>query len=274
MLITVAIAMAAVAWPVAGLAALALILPMPEPDVFQPVYVDAVILAATVSWLPTHPRARFRAAHKGYIRLSALAIGYGALCAISVLPFVSGHPGGVGTIGRAAGNPHTLCGGHLHGRELPVSLGSSLLAIISVLLLGGLLRSGARPPRLHACWAARVLGRSSCVPSGTTDTLLPGGNRPRQWRFRHRELPRLLCRPILAARDRRLVARSARRYRPLLAIVMATLVAALVVSYSRSAYIGMAAGIVALVALRSPRRAVLLVAIGAVAGIALYPGVP
>ena len=63
----------------------------------------------------------------------------------------------------------------------------------------------------------------------------------------------------------------ARRYQPLLAVVIATTVAALVVSYSRSAYVGTAAGIVVLVALRSPRQALLLVAIAAVAGVALYP---
>ena len=61
------------------------------------------------------------------------------------------------------------------------------------------------------------------------------------------------------------------RYRPLLAVAVASLLAAMIVSFSRSAYIGTIAGLLVRTFLRSPRAALIATIVAVVAAVVLYP---
>ncbi len=197
-----------------------------------------------------------------------LAIGYGVFCAVGLLPFVSGHP--------AAWAPSAALQAIRILSAVAIFIVASYLfrwvpplAIIGVVLVGGFLAAGLALLAFMRIGPLELLA-GLLAHSGGTDQLLAeevdrasGGFATANYLGFFAAQYTLLgigVWPLVA-----------RRYQPLLAVVIATLVAALVVSYSRSAYVGTAAGIVVLVALRSPRQALLLVAIAAVAGVALYP---
>ena len=267
MAFAVTAAAVALIWPATGLAALALILPMPEPDLLQPVYVDAVILGATglgclMMRLPGSGNPR--RIHPALV----LAIGYGVFSALSILPMVSGYP------------PEWTPSAALKAIRILSAIGLFMVAsylfrwippmrIIAIALIGGLL---AAVLALMAFWQLGPLGSVSGLLASTAspDLLVTreaaratGGFSTANYLGLFASQYTLLALAIWPLANA--------RYRPLLAIAIATLVTALVVSFSRNAYIGTAAGVIVLTAMRSPRRAVVLMVVAAAAAAALYP---
>jgi O-antigen ligase len=90
MLAVLAMVAVAIVSPVAGLATLAVILPIPEPDLLIPIRVVGAVVGATA--FGTLLRTAMRPAP---IRISPgtlIALGYLALSGLSVIPAVSGYP--------------------------------------------------------------------------------------------------------------------------------------------------------------------------------------
>ena len=258
----------AVVWPAAGLAALALILPMHKTDLFQPVYMDAMVLGATglgclmIRRPGGGPPGRI---HPGLV----LAAGYAMYCALGVLPMVSGHP------------PDWAPSAGLQAIRILSAVGIFMVAsylfrwippmmIIAVALIGGFL---AAVLALLAFWHLGPLGLLAglLAPSDPASPLLPalqadrasgGFSNANYLGFFAAQygLLALGVWPLASA-----------RYRPMLAIALAAIVTTLVVSFSRSSYIGMAAGVIILTWARSPRTAIVLVIIVIAAVAVLYP---
>jgi O-antigen ligase len=257
LILAAAAAALAFVWPAAGLAVIALILPMREPDVLQPVYTIAVILSATglgcLVRLPGDKRPLH--IHPGIV----LAAGYLIYSTLSIVPAISGHPpewassAALEVLRLWSGLAICIVASFLFRWMSPIPivavaiLGSFLAAILALIAfwnigpagaIGGLL-SPLRPDRAGGGFSnANYLG--FCMAQATLLTLG--------------------CWFVVK-----------KRYRPLLAIALVALVAALIVTFSRSSYIAVIVGVVVLAFLRSPRAGVLLMIVAVTAAVVLYP---
>lgn len=256
-LLIAAAAAIALVWPGVGLATLALILPMREPDLFQPLYVVSIVLGSTAFGcllrLPGDP-------HELPVRPAiVLAVGYAVYTVISVVPTVSGYPvawaptAALEALRIVSGLGIFLVAGYLF-RSIPwrpviaiALLGASLAAVLALLpfwhigplgSLAGLLNPQATDRASGGFSNANYLGFLAAQAS-----LLAMG-----------------CWSITPP-----------RYRPLLAVALASLVTATVVSFSRSAYIGTVVGVLVLALLRSRRIALVVAIVAAILAVVLYP---
>jgi O-antigen ligase len=248
----------ALVWPAAGLAVLALILPMREPsDAFRPLYIDATIIGAASLGCLLRLAADRRPAHihPGII----LAAGYAFYTAVSVLPFVSGYPAEwVPTAGLQTIRIFSAVGIFLVASCVFRSLSPMPFIVIAL--------AGAFITAVLALLAFNGLG-----PVWALEGLLSPseGNRANGGFSNANYLGFFMAQSTLLALGCWSLAKV--RYRPLLTIVVGILVAALLVTYSRNAYLGASVGVIVLVFLRSPRAAMLLVLVGIAAAVVLYP---
>ena len=255
--LAVAAVVVALVWPAAGLATLALILPMPELDLFQPFYIVAVLVGATAFGcllrLPGDPRPL--PVHPAVV----LAIGYAAYTVLGAAPVISGHPiawapsAALEALQIVSGLGIFLVAGYLF-RTIPWK------PIVAIALLGAFLAAALA---LVSFWNVGPIGSLAGL-------LTPaGGDRASGGFSNANYLGFLTTQGSLLAIGCWTVASP--RYRPLLALVIASLIAATVVSFSRSAYIGTIVGILVLTFLRSRRAAVLLAILAVVGAVVLYP---
>jgi O-antigen ligase len=252
-----AAAVIAVVWPVAGLAVLALILPMREPDAFRPLYTDAVIIGATGFGCLLRMAADRRPVHihPGVF----LAAGYALYTAVSVLPIVSGYPGEwVPTAGLQTIRILSAIGIFLVASYVFQTL--SFTPFVAIALTGAFL--------------AALLALLAFYGAGPIDALegLLGPNRGERASggFSNANyLGFFATQGALLGLGCWSVARAP--FRPLLAIVIATLLAAMAMSFSRSAYLGATVGIIVLVFLRNWRAAIVLAVVAIATGLVVYP---
>lgn len=263
--LAIGITVIALVWPIAGLTALAVILPQPEPDVLGPIYVTVMILGATVlgSLLIRAPGSELpRRIHPSLV----LAVGYVAWSALSIIPMVSGY--------QATWVPSAVFQLSRLGIALGLFLVSSYLfrwvsrtAILWAALLGGAI---AAMIALMTFWQVGPLelvqGLLAAPPSPGT-VLDPG--RATGGFSSANYLGFFACQYALLGIGMWAVTRGAGR--GLLVAIIVLLVTALMLSFSRSSLIGLAVGALTFTALRSVRLAVALAVVMGVAALTLYP---
>jgi O-antigen ligase len=257
MSLAVAAAAIAIASPVAGLATLTLILPMRESGAF-PLNLSTVMMSATalgcILRLPRDRNALF--VHPGVI----VAIGYAVLSLLSVLPTVSGRPDTwVTEAGAQLSNVVAAVGIFIVASYMFRSLSPRpILAIgLGSAFLVALLA-------LSAYWkVGPVSALEGLLEPTRGERATAGFSGPNYLGF-------FLAQASLLAIGVWSV--TSRRLRPLLLIVLVTLLVGLAVSYSRSAYIGVTVGVVVLAALHRNRTTALVIVIVAIAAVLLlYP---
>lgn len=248
----------AVIWPATGLTLLALILPMRETDALKPLYVDAVIVGATALGCVLRLPGDRRPVHLH--PAAVVAVGYVVVSALSVIPAISGHPPEwapsaalqVIRIGTAVGIFAVAVYLFRWLSPAPV-LAVALLGatIAAALALGAYVDPGLVAPLDGVLSEAASAGRAS------------GGFSNANYLGFFMTQASILAVGLWPA--------TRRGHRPLLAIAIALVVAALVFSFSRNAYLGVIVGLTALTATRSPRAAVVLLIASVVAAVVLYP---
>jgi O-antigen ligase len=248
----------AVVSPVAGLAMLALIMPMRETEVLEPVRVNAILAGATtfgcIIRMPID-RIPLRV-HPGIV----LMLGYIALGGISVVPALSGHP--EAWTSSAANELLRLSTGvalflsasylfRLIRPELILSLALVATTLAALLAVGNFVGFLPFEGLIHG-----LLSRS--------DELRASGG------FSDPNYLGLFMAPA-AVFVASLVPETQRPWKVVLVLLAALLFVCTAATFSRGALLAAFAGLLLLVGLRSRRVAVALAIVGGLAALALYP---
>lgn len=249
----------AVVWPVAGLASIAFLIPVREPDMFAPIYLDALVVGATAlgCLLRLAGDRRPIRLHPGVL----LLLGYGLYSAASVLPALNGYPPAWAS-SAASELTHIVTG---IGLFIVASYLFRYVPIGPIIALGlvsaGL---GALAGVASYLQVSPVLGVLAGLLLGpAADARASGGfSNSNYFGF-------FLVQALLLAVGSWLFWDP--RSRPAGSLLIVVLVTALVQTFSRQAYIAATVGLLVMVAIKSrPAAAVLAVAVVAVAAIA-YP---
>ena len=244
--------------PPAGLAAIALVLALPEPELLSPPGIIALLVGVTgVGILARVPFGR------PSIRVSPgilFLAGYMLLATVSLLPAVTGYPAdeaasatlefihlasGVGVFLVAVYLFRTVPGWPIVAITVGVAVVAALVAIADFFAIGPVLElvSGLRPPSEEAR-AAGLFSNSNYFGFFSAQVLT------------------LLVAMIPVTR----------RWGRMLTVLATIAVAvALALSLSRGAYVGAAVGVFVLIALRRPRMALALLGAAIIAVLVLYP---
>lgn len=246
------------AWPAAGLGMFAVIMPMREPEILVPVRVDALLAGAiTLGCILRLPVDRMPLrVHPGVV----LLVGYVLVSALSIPPVLSGHPSAwlpsaLNTLLRlVTGVALFLSATYLFRLMSPwpiVVLAMAGATLAALLALGDIL--GFLP--LEALTRGLVEDVGSSRASGAfADPNFLG-----------------LYAATAAAFTLGVLAVAPRPLKVRLVPIALLLLTCVALSYSRAAYVGIAAGFVVLVALWNRKAALLVLVAIAVFGVTLYP---
>ena len=251
-------AVVAVIWPIAGFATVAFLIPVREPEILNPIYVDAVLIGATAfgCLLRLAGDRRPVRVHPGII----LVVGYGLFSASSILPQVTGHP-----VEWASSAAFLL---------IHMVIGIALFAIASYLFryvptgpVIAIAMAGAGLASVVAIVAYLDVRPILAVFEGLLEPLrgarASGGFSTANY-FGFFAVQAL----ILAVGS---WSSFRARFRPLVFVLVVLFVAAVLLSYSRQSYIAAAIGLVVLVAIRYPKAALVLAVLAVGIGSIVYP---
>jgi O-antigen ligase len=248
----------AVLLPASGLASLAIVIPVAETDAFSPLGINAALVAATgFGALLRLPFSR-PTIHVSYG--AVLVVAYVVYSAASLVAVLGGYPAtwlfsaGVEFVHMATGVAIFLIATHLF-RTTPslviVGLALMMVGLSSALAIGEFYRIGS----LIAPF------RGLLVQSGEVRANGMFSNSNYLGFFSTQGL--LLSFGVLMV--------APRRFRPIVVAIIGLTIASLALSFSRGALIGASTGIVAFVATRNRRAAVVVLVVMAIAVVSLYP---